>query len=161
MAWRGLGVKTAVTLTTLAVMPTVAAAQDVQFNGSVASSCSINVTRNGTLAPNPTHARRLASGQPGGQHGLATITADAFGYTLFADPPTSFAEEPTADLASPENFFAYTRAFAGATNWVWTQAGEALNPGSTNIRIRFAAQKAGSVSFANGNYRGVITLRCE
>lgn len=132
---------------------------DVEFSSTVSESCSIVVTRHGTLRTNAT-VRTLTSGGSGGQHGLAEVTATSNIFDLHVDQPTDFLVRPAADTAPEQDYRARIRS-TGATTFAWTQASQSLNSGTSNVRIQFRARKFVGSSFANGDYTAIVVIRCE
>ncbi len=143
----------------VAITSTVSHAANVGFGTNVQSSCSIAVTRNGTLAARQ-NARILTSGGSGAQHGLASVTANSNGFQLHVDQPTDFDTRPSADTAPEQDFRARIRS-TGATTFGWTRNSQTLNSGNNNVRIQFRARKAVGASFANGLYTATVVIRCE
>ncbi len=129
------------------------------MSGVVSTSCAILVTQNGLLAQ-AAGARRLASSVRGGRVGRAQVTTTGYGYTLAVEAPTAFDDEPSDDAGSPETFTAGMRS-SRATSFGWTNGQRNLNLGRSDISVRMEARKAPRTSFANGDYRATVTLRCE
>lgn len=136
----------------------LAHAEDVDFNSSVTSSCTITVTRGGTLDPR-SNFRRLTSRSGPGTPGRATVFTTGSGFTASVDAPSSFDSKPAADT-TPETFRAWHRS-RGATSYNTTQAPQTLNAGTNNIRVHMDARKSGTDVFEAGNYSASVVLRCE
>ena len=125
------------------------AAADVDFNGAVSTSCTINVTRNGLLRQSA-DARRLLSQGSGGRVGRASVRTTGYGYDLTVEAPTAFDTEPSEDAGSPEIFTAQMRS-GGATSFSWATGSRTLNIGNSNVSIRLTVRKPTRTSFANGD----------
>ncbi|MDZ7824559.1 MAG: hypothetical protein U5K75_11345 [Ahrensia sp.] len=140
--------------------PTSAFAANVEFDSIVATSCSIVVTRNGTLGTYD-NARTLES-KTEASYGLATVTATGQNFRINQYAPTGFLTRPAADTHPDFGYLAKIRS-SGATNFNWsTQTnGQPLNAGVSDIKISFRAQKFIGKSFANGEYTAVVILSCE
>ncbi|MEO1745660.1 MAG: hypothetical protein AAFR13_03940 [Pseudomonadota bacterium] len=104
----------------LAAMQPVANAQDVEFSGTVNSTCTLTVQQNGILIATD-NGRRLRSNTSAGRNGLVQANATSHGFTISAVNPTSFVSQPPADAASPETFAAALRGRLG-TIFDWTQS---------------------------------------
>lgn len=143
----------------MAIHPTATSAANMQFQSTASTSCGIVVTRNGLLRTNA-NARVLTSGGSGGQHGLASVTANSNAFRLYVDQPTDFTTRPVADTAPEQDFRARIRS-NGATTFNWTRNDRALNVGTSNVRVQFRARKFAGNSFANGNYAATVVIRCE
>jgi len=145
-----------------ALFPTIAFAanQAVPFATTVTHTCSITVTRGGTLDPRSDFTRLTSRSGPG-TPGRADVVASGNGFTVSVDPPTSFDSEPTADTTS-ETFRAWHRS-RGATSYNNTQQPQSINAGNNRVRIHMDARKvngSGNV-FEAGNYSATVVLRCE
>lgn len=135
-----------------------AKAEDVPFSGSVASTCTMVVTRDGRLYLR-NNGQRLRSNTSNGNARVNVFTNDS-GFELSVDSPTSFDVEPTDDVASLETFRTEVRGRRD-TVFGWTSGPAALNAGETRTRVRMIITKSGSDTFAAGNYSATATLRCE
>ncbi|MDZ7824556.1 MAG: hypothetical protein U5K75_11330 [Ahrensia sp.] len=152
---------TVLTLLTLSNVPTYAQASDVEFNSNVNTTCSINVTRNGTLRT-ATNARILTSSGAGagGVHGTASVTATSNNFRLYVDQPTGFTSRPAADT-EPDQLLRARMRSSGATTFGFTTNNRPLNSGISNVTVEFYARKAAGKSFADGNYTATVVIRCE
>jgi len=142
-----------------AITPFNASGEDIIFNTIVTDTCSINVTRAGTLDLRP-NLRRLTSRSGPGIPGRAIVNASGPGFTLSVDAPTAFTTEPVLDVPSPENFRAWHRS-NGATTYGNTRQPESINSGVSNIRIHMDARKPVGNLFEAGDYSAIVVLRCE
>lgn len=136
-----------------------AAAGDIPFTGGVTSSCLIAVQSGGNLGVS-SNLRILASGQPGGTLGLATLTAVGTGFTVSVDQPAGFDSAPGDDTA-PTTFLARYRTTGATSVPGLTTAPNAVNPGITTVRVHLRASKSGQNTFAAGDYTATVVLRCE
>ena len=140
---------------------TSAASANVFFGGNVTTTCTVVVTRNGTLDPRGANYTRLTSRSGPGTPGRANVTTTGPGFTVSVDPPSAFNTQPAADT-SPETFRAWHRS-NGATVYGTTQVPMPLNTGLSRIRVHMDARKIGGSgdTFSSGNYSASVTLRCE
>ncbi|MEM1378005.1 MAG: hypothetical protein AAGG69_11525 [Pseudomonadota bacterium] len=143
-----------------------ALAEDIPFNANVSSSCTLDLVSGGTFGVRADRMR-LGSGLPGGTHGFANATTNSNGFSLGLTIPTAFSAEPPNDVGSPEDFSVRWWG-TGDTSWTSTQIDnftasdwEPLNAGTTNIRLRLAAQKPTGETFAGGTYSAFVTLTCS
>ena len=121
--------------------------------------CEIIVTRNGTLVQN-VDATELGSATGAGLAGAATVTTSNASYDLVAEAPSGFAVMPAT--GNQGTVFSSSLSGRGATTF-FDQPGNRrtrLKKGTTNIEVNLSAKKL-SGSFAAGNYRADLTLRCE
>lgn len=134
-----------------------AVTDDVPFNATVGHTCTINVTQDGTIAPNA-NFRRLRSFGPG-TPGRADVTASGGGFSVSVDAPTAFNTEPAADVTT-ETFRAWHRS-NGATVYGNSQTPVGINAGLNRIRVHMDARKGAGNVFEAGNYSATVVLRCE
>jgi len=141
-------------------LPADAANQGVPFGLNLTHTCSITVTRGGTLDPRSNFTRLTSRSGPG-TPGRADVVTTGNGFTVSVDAPTSFDSEPAEDTSS-ETFRAWHRS-RGATSYNNTQAPQPINAGTNRIRIHMDARKingSGDV-FEAGDYSATVILRCE
>lgn len=136
-----------------------AANANIPFSGTVVDSCSITLDANGVLGPRPDYQVINSRVANGGSPGRATVFASASGFTLNYDTPSAFDSQPSADT-SPETFDVRFRS-VGATTFAETDVPQAMNAGSSTVRVVLIARKAPSDTFAAGSYSATVVLRCE
>lgn len=145
------------TLALLTVMSAFAAtpafAEDVIFNGTVESSCTIAVTSPGSLTANPA-VNELASGSGGA--GKFSITANATIFKLDVANPGSWDAQPAA---TPTSF----AASAFLDGFEATQGADVDVPnGTTDGTVELTATAVGATTtFPNGAYTATVEITCS
>lgn len=137
---------------TLAPLNAIAATGNVDFNGAVTHTCSINVTQAGSLGAS-TDFSNLSDSNSGGQSGAATINATGNGFDLFVDAPTNFAGPTSADTI-------VASISGGLSDTSGTAAGADVPHGGANVDVHLSASKTSGV-FEAGAYSATVVLRCE
>ncbi len=137
----------------LATNYAVAATGNVEFNGTVDTTCSIVVDQNGTLA-SANGGNVLSSKATGGAAGAATVTTTGYNFNVSVASPTAWVSGPTA----ADSYVADLTI--GATT---TAAGTPVSVGlgDTSVDVDLVAAAASGTSFANGSYEAVVVLTCE
>ncbi|MDZ7824179.1 MAG: hypothetical protein U5K75_09195 [Ahrensia sp.] len=145
--------KTLALMTVLsAIAATPAFAADVEFNGTVATSCTL-VAAPGSLTQNA-NATVLASGTAG--EGTVTVTTNSnnFGVTL---GNASWTSTPSA--YSGTTTFVTTGQIGSATA---VASGTAMPVVDTNvIKVNVTATKDGGGSFQDGAYTALVVATCS
>lgn len=139
--------------------PASAANGNIPFAGNLVNLCIINVVSGGNLGISSNY-RTLASGQPGGTLGRATVTTTGAGMMLSVDQPTAFDSAP-GDDTSPTTFLARYRTTGATVIGGLTSASNALGRGLTNVQVHLRTSKSGANTFAAGDYTATVVLRCE
>lgn len=143
----------------LAPAQAFAVAADVPFNGTVNTSCTIDVGTSGTLVANG-DATVLSSKLAGGAAGTAAVTTNSNNFDLSVANPTAFATVPTG-FADPVNFVAeFTAAGATTATAIPAGPGVSLSSGITNVSVDLVATNT-VASFINGAYVANVTLTCQ
>jgi hypothetical protein len=151
--WRIQGMKKTLALLTVlsAFTASPAFAADVEFNGSVSSSCTIDNIVAGTLTANP-GVTELASGASGA--GSFDISANATIFTLSVSNPSGWDNEP----GTTPTTFAASADLAGNTA---TPGSSVVVPnGDTTGSVGLTAT-ANSGTFPNGSYTATVTITCS
>lgn len=151
----------AVAAATLASVPANAATGNVDFNGSVSSTCVITVGNQGTLAPS-TDFTVLGSEETGGSPGTASILAtQGSTFNLTATAPGSFTTTATTGNDNV-TFEANYQATTGDTIIGQTDGATptTLNQGTTNVLVNMSGTKS-SGTFEAGDYTGTVILTCQ
>lgn len=144
----------------LALVPAQAFAitGDVQFNGTVTHTCTINVNNAGALGVS-TDFKTLGSNQAGGAAGTATIAASGNGFDISVDAPT--LSKPATDTTAESLSSSYTTTGATSVSGTNSDGSKNLANGTTNVSVNMTAVKSGSDVFEAGSYTGTVVLRCE
>lgn len=141
-----------------------AVTEGVPFEGTVTSTCIINVNNGGTLVADAGF-QNLSSSLAGGIAGDADIIATGNGYNVSIDVPANFSTEPATDLTTEtlSGSFSTTGAssVSGSATGGNSSANQSLSNGTTDVTVNLAASKTGSDVFVAGTYEATITLRCE
>lgn len=144
-------------LCTAVPLPTLAATGNVLFNGTIAATCTLTVTANGTMTVS-TDLQSLSSQNAGGAPGTVTLDTTG-GVTLSVDPVTS-TTVPVSDITATTWTPSY--ASSGAHNIPQTGTSSNLTePGSSTVTVNLAGTKGGSDRFSAGAYQATVTVRCE
>ena len=131
----------------------VAATGNVEFNGTVNTTCTINVDNAGTLAQSA-DANVLSSKIAGGSNGQATVTTTGLNFGVSVANPTAWVSGPTAaDSFAADMTIGGSTAAAGST--------VPVGLGDTVVEVDLVATAAAGTSFANGAYDAVVVLTCE
>jgi hypothetical protein len=138
--------------------PATADTGPVVFNGTVDPTCTLSVTRNGTMTVNGA-LQSLSSHNAGGQSGLVDLSTTG-GVTLSVDAAVSSVTVPGADITattwSPSYSSTGTHTLAeGAGSNVLATAGASV------VAVHLSGTKSGADTFAGGAYQATVTLRCE
>lgn len=120
--------------------------------------CLVVVHSPGTLAPALGNVA-LSSKVAGGLAGSAQVTVTNSSFTIGLEAPTRFALSPK--LPGPV-FFSAEISGSGATNFAAMPAPAKvrIKRGVTDLRADLTAKIQGA-SFASGQYRAELVLRCE
>jgi hypothetical protein len=151
------GAFSACALVLLFASPAFSASSPVLFEGTVDATCTLTVTRNGTLGVS-TNLQTLSSHVGVGQSGEVSLTTTG-GVTLSVDPVTVFTP-PSGDVTP----ITWTPSYAttGATNFTERTVSTPIpGPGDSTVSVHLAGTKSGSNRFAAGLYSATVTVRCE
>lgn len=141
----------------LSASPAFPASSPVIFEGTVAATCTLNVTQNGTLDVS-TNLQTLSSHIGIGQPGLVSLTTTG-GVQLSVDPVTSVLP-PSGDITSTTWIPTYSTS--GATAFTETGSPNTIaGPGDSAVTVHLAGTKSGSNRFSAGDYQATVTVRCE
>jgi len=143
------------TLALLTVMSAFTAApafaEDVIFNGTVDSACTITVTSPGSLTANAA-VTELASGAAGA--GTFSITANASIFNLAVTDPTGWDAEP----ATTATTFASSAFLLGDEA---TEGSDISVPNGTTEGTVELTATATSGTFPNGTYTATVDIICS
>lgn len=134
----------------------VAATGDVEFNGTVNTTCTINVTDNGELA-SINGGNVLSSKAAGGDAGDATVTTTGLNFQVSVADPSGWASTSTGTTAAAS--MVADMSIGGTTTASGTPV--AVGLGDTEVDVNLVASAAPGTSFANGTYDAVVVLTCE
>ena len=134
----------------------VAATGNVEFNGTVNTTCSVVVDSNGTLAQSA-DANVLSSKLAGGASGAATVTTTGLNFAVSVANPSGWESTSTGTTSAASMVADMT--IGGTT----TAAGSTVpvGLGDTSVGVDLVATAASGTSFANGSYDAVVVLTCE
>ncbi|MEO1745948.1 MAG: hypothetical protein AAFR13_05390 [Pseudomonadota bacterium] len=139
-------------------MTSNAFAQDVQFNGTVATSCTIDNIVNGSLVAASSGNVLTSTTQPT-DAGSADVTATGFGYDITATAPTAWEAASTGTTAAASYDVDMSVGGGAAVN---AATPVSVTPGSAvGVTVDLTATAAASTSFENGTYVAVVTLTCS
>lgn len=144
----------------LALVTGVASAQsNLQFQGTVATGCSLSVTQNGVLTLNPSNPSSLSTGNSGGSAG--TVSVSFVGTpTVSVTFPTSFTSAPS--LTFTPNFVGYlTSSLAGVIPVSNNVGSYTYTSGSSDTLNVTLSVTAGAASFPLGNYNATAVVSCS
>ena len=148
-------------LTVIALMlmnPAMSA--DLDFSGTVATSCSLNINQTGTMTIAPSNPTILGTGSSGGAPGIVGVS--------YLGTPTITVTLPNAFTSSPTITFAPTFSGVAVSNILGTLsftsgvASGAYSAGNTDtVSVGLQASSGGSDSFPTGAYSAVVTVTCS
>ena len=135
-----------------------AATGPVVFNGTVDPTCTLTVTRNGTMTVNAA-LQSLSSHNAGGQSGLVDLSTTG-GVTLSVDAAVSSVTVPAADTSATT--WSPTYSTSGTHSFVEGSGAHALaGAGASVVTVHLTGAKSGSDAFSAGAYQATVTIRCE
>ena len=138
-----------------------AATGNVQFDGTVAGTCVINVSNAGVLGVS-TDFSTLGSSQAGGTPGSATVQTTDSSFKISLDTPSAWTSAPASGNANVAFSSAYSSTGSTTASNVEGSTMTPLNAGSHNVTINLTAAKTVSgETFAPGSYQAQVVLRCE
>lgn len=141
----------------LAASPALAATGNVIFNGTIAATCTLVVSTNGTMTAS-TDLQSLSSHNSGGVPGTVALVTTG-GVALSVDPVT-VTTVPVGDVTATT----WTPTYLSAGAHVIAETGAStnlLNPGASVVTVHLAGTKGGSDVFTTGAYQATVTVRCE
>lgn len=134
-------------------------AADLNFGGTVSTSCSLSITQPGTLAISPADPTILSTLVNGGTPGVVGVSYIGTP-TMTVTMPTSFSTSPT---------LAFTPLFAGSavsnvlgafsfSGGVASKVYASGNSDSVTIGLQATG---GADAFPTGNYNAVVVVTCS
>jgi hypothetical protein len=135
-----------------------AATGNINFSGSVASTCALAVTNSSGVMTTSSNLQGLSSKNAGGVHGVINLTTTG-GVSLSIDSVTT-STQPTADQ-TPTTWVP-TYSVTGLQTINDTAASSTVsNNGVGTINVHLSGTKSGSATFVNGTYTATVVVRCE
>lgn len=140
----------------LPTSPTLSENRNVIFNAQVQSTCTLQVTSDGTMEVS-TDLQTLSSKIGGASPGTVELSTTG-GVDVSVNPSVS-AVVPVGDLATnwlPEY------ALSGAHAVALTHTASTLNaPGMSTMTVHLTGEKSGSDRFTQGTYQATVVVTCE
>lgn len=140
------------------ILSSLASTNLVQAQGK--HSCTIIVDGTPGMLRQNASVNQLLSDTAGGQAARAQIVATNGRYRASIAAPTGFVEAPNGGNDNTQ--FSASFSSNGATNFLSSPANveQKIKRGTSNIEIHMKATRLNG-AFPGGNYRALVTLRCE
>lgn len=124
------------------------------FSGTIEETCEINMSGNGSLAPNATYTE-LSSFQEGATPASMIVTTNVEGMLLEVESPSTFSQAPSGYEGGA--IFSTSYSVNGGA-YVSERSDHTLDAGNTNVEVGITATQQNA--FGPGQYAASSTVRC-
>jgi hypothetical protein len=138
---------------------TAAAQTNLNFSGTVSTSCSLSVSQPGSLVISNTQPNILGTSVAGGTPGVVGVSFIGTP-TITVTLPNSFSSSPTLSFTPNFNGLASTSLLGSLTFSAGAANGTYSTGNSDTVTVNLNADSGGA-AFPLGSYSAVVTVSCS